>query len=365
LSRLHGRPVKIRDLGEFGLIARIKDRLPTLPSSVIKGIGDDAAVSLLPPGKQLVTTVDLLIEGVHFNLSFLSPYLLGRKSLSVNVSDIAAMGAAPKFAFLSLAIPETMRIESLDEFYKGFLETAAEYGISLLGGDTSASPGPLFINVTLLGEGKKGEMVFRHGAKPGDDLYVTGTLGDSLLGLKIAQEKGKKRISPEEKYLLDRHFNPTPRVREGRTLGGRRLVRSMIDVSDGLLSDLGHICEESRVGARLWVERLPLSPSLRAVAVTRKSGDWQWALQGGEDYELLFSAPPENGSRIQALGRKWKCGVARIGRIGPWESGIVIEGPNGPVDPLLFKGYNHFGGPKSKKSSREKKRKSSRGGPWK
>jgi thiamine-monophosphate kinase len=139
----------------------------------------------------------------------------------------------------------------------------------------------------------------------------------------------------------------------------------MIDVSDGLFSDLGHICEESRAGARLWVEKLPLSPSLRAAAVRRKSGDWQWALQGGEDYELLFSAPPENGSRIQALGRKWKCGVTRIGRIAPWESGIVIEGPNGPVDPLLFKGYDHFGGPKSKKSSREKERKSSRGGPWK
>ncbi len=365
MNRPNGRPVKIRDLGEFGLIARIKDRLPTLPSSVIKGIGDDAAVSSLSPGKKLVTTVDLLIEGVHFDFSFLSPYLLGRKSLSVNVSDIAAMGAAPKFAFLSLAIPERMSIASLDEFFRGFLETAAAYRISLLGGDTSASPGPLSINVTLLGEGKKGAIVFRHGAKPGDDLYVTGTLGDSLLGLKIAQEKGKKRISPEEEYLLDRHCNPTPRVREGRTLGERRLVRSMIDVSDGLLSDLGHICEESRVGARLWVERLPLSPALRAAAVGRKAVDWQVALQGGEDYELLFSAPPENGSRIQALGRKWKCGVSSIGRIAPLESGIVIEGRNGPVDPRLFKGYDHFGGPKSKKSFREKERKASRGGSWK
>jgi len=357
--------VKIRDLGEFGLIARIKDRLPTLPPSVIKGIGDDAAVSSLSSGKQLVTTVDLLIEGVHFEFSFLSPYLLGRKSLSANISDIAAMGAKPRFAFLSLAIPESMKIEDLDEFFRGFLETAGEYGVSLLGGDTSASPGLLFINVTVLGEGKKGKLVFRDGAKVGDDLYVTGTLGDSLLGLKIAQEKRKKRVSPEEKYLLGRHFNPTPRVREGRTLGEKRLVRAMIDVSDGLLSDLGHLCEESRVGARLWVERLPLSLSLRAVAVKRKSEAWQMALQGGEDYELLFSAPPENGARIQALGRKWKCGVAHIGRIEPLESGIVIEGRNGPVEPRLFKGYDHFGGPNNKKSLRVKERKSSRGGSWK
>jgi thiamine-monophosphate kinase len=359
--------VKIRDLGEFGLIARIKDRLPTLPPSVIKGIGDDAAVSSLPAGKQVVTTVDLLIEGVHFDFSFrsLSPYLLGRKSLSVNASDIAAMGAAPKSAFLSLAIPETMSIESLDEFYRGFLETASANGISLLGGDTSASPGPLFISVTLLGEGKKGEMVFRHGARPGDDLYVTGTLGDSLLGLEIAREKGKKPISPAEEYLLNRHFNPTPRVKEGRILGERRLVRAMIDVSDGLLSDLGHICEESRVGARVWVERLPLSPALRAAAAGRRCVDWQLALRGGEDYELLFCAPPENQSRIQALGRKWNCGIARIGRILPLKSGVVIEGGNGPVDPRLFKGYDHFGGPRGKKGFGDKERKLRRGGAWK
>ena len=365
MSRLNGRPVKIRDLGEFGLIARIKDRLPTLPPSVIKGIGDDAAVSSLSSGKQLVTTVDLLIEGVHFEFSFLSPYLLGRKSLSANISDIAAMGAKPRFAFLSLAIPESMKIEDLDEFFRGFLETAGEYGVSLLGGDTSASPGLLFINVTLLGEGKKGKLVFRDGAKVGDDLYVTGTLGDSLLGLKIAQEKRKGRVSREEKYLLNRHFNPTPRVREGRTLGEKRLAHSMIDVSDGLLSDLGHICEESRVGARLWVERLPLSRSLRAAAGKRESASWQMALQGGEDYELLFSASPKNGPRIQALGRKWKCGITRIGRIEPAESGVVIEGRSGPVDPCLFKGYDHFGGRRSKRSLSGNEKRAERAGSWK
>lgn len=138
------------------------------------------------------------------------------------------------------------------------------------------------------GKGKREKWFSGRGPKPGDDSYVTGTLGDSLLGLKIGQEKGKKRISPEEEYLLDRHFNPTPRAREGRILGERRLVHSRIDVSDGLLSNLGQICEESRVGARLWVERLPLSPSLRAVAATRKSVDWQLALQGGRTTNFFF-----------------------------------------------------------------------------
>ncbi len=354
MSRLKGRPVKIRDLGEFGLIARINDRLPTLPPYVIKGIGDDAAVSLMTPGKQLVTTVDLLIEGVHFDLSFLPPYLLGRKSLSVNLSDVAAMGAVPKYAFLSLAIPERMRIAVLDEFFRGFLESAAEHAVSLLGGDTSASPGAVFISVALLGEGEKGKVIFRHGAKPGDDLYVTGTLGDSRMGLKIAQEKRHKSLSTAEKYLLDRHFNPTPRVGEGRTLAGDRLVHAMIDLSDGLLSDLGHLCEESRVGARLWVERLPLSRCLREAAGERESPDWQMALQGGEDYELLFSAPAKNRARILALGRRWKCGISLIGRIEPGESGIVIEGSSGPVDPGLFKGYDHFGSRRGKKNLSQK-----------
>jgi thiamine-monophosphate kinase len=357
--------VKIRDLGEFGLIARIKDRLPTLPSSVVKGIGDDAAVFASPPGKRLVVTTDLLVEGVHFDFSFPPPRLLGRKTLSVNISDIAAMGASPRFAFISLAIPEAMRLESLDEFFRGFLETAAEFGVSLLGGDTSASPGPLFLNVTLLGEGKNGEIVFRDGAKPGDDLYATGTLGDSLAGLEIARRRGRKRVSPAEKYLLGRHFNPAPRAKEGRTLGEKRLVHAMIDISDGLLSDLGHICEESRVGARLWAESLPLSPALRAQTARAKSPGWAFALRGGEDYELLFSAPPENRNRIRALGRRWKCGISRIGRIEPRGCGIAIEGPNGPVDPGLFRGYDHFGGEKPRKGPGEEAQRSTRGGPWK
>jgi thiamine-monophosphate kinase len=139
----------------------------------------------------------------------------------------------------------------------------------------------------------------------------------------------------------------------------------MIDLSDGLLSDLGHLCEESRVGARLWVERLPLSRCLRKVAGKRESADWQMALQGGEDYELLFSASPKNESRIQALGRKWKCGITRIGRIEPAESGVVIEGRSGPVDPCLFKGYDHFGGRRSKRSLSGNEKRAERAGSWK
>jgi thiamine-monophosphate kinase len=352
--------VKIRDLGEFGLIARIKDRLPTPPSSVLKGIGDDASVTAPAPGKETVTTADLLVEGVHFDFSLQSPYSLGKKALAVNISDIAAMGASPKYAFLSLAIPQGMKLQNLDLFIKGFLEIACNYKIFLLGGDTSASPGPFFINVGLIGEGNRENLVFRSGARPGDDLYVTGTLGDSLFGLMIARSGGKRRLSPEEEYLLKRHFDPTPRAREGRALGEKGLVRSMIDLSDGLLADLGHICEESGTGARLWAERLPLSPALRRMAARQGRPAWEAALRGGEDYELLFSAPPQHAARIATLGRRWSCGVARIGRIEPPGVGLVIESEDGPVDPRLFRGYDHFGGKGTEKETPPGKNKKDR-----
>ena len=348
--------MKLREIGEFGLIARIRDRLANLPSNVIQGIGDDCAVSSISPGNQLVTTTDLLVEEVHFDLSFLSASELGRKSLAVNLSDIAAMGARPRFAFLSLAIPERLSVEFLDGFLKGFLELAAPYGVSLLGGDTSASPDRFFINVTLLGEGKRKNLVFRHGAKPGDDLYVTGTLGDSFLGLQIARRKKRKPLTPEEAFLLNRHFNPTPRVKEGRLLGEKKLAGSMIDVSDGLLSDLGHICEESNVSATIFTHQIPLSDPLRIQARKMKFLDWQVAIQGGEDYELLFSASPGKAPEVLAQGKRWKCGITRIGRIESPGKGIVVQGEEGPIDSRRFRGYDHFAGESGKRPKGKRKK---------
>jgi thiamine-monophosphate kinase len=344
LSRSSGRPVKLREIGEFGLIARIRSQIANPPSNVVKGIGDDCAVSTISHGNRLVTTTDLLVEGIHFDLSFLTASELGRKSLAVNLSDIAAMGARPRFAFLSLAIPDRLSVEFLDGFLKGFLDFAAIHGVSLLGGDTSASPDRFFINVTLLGEGKGKSLVFRHGAKPGDDLYVTGTIGDSLLGLQIGKQKKKKALSPEETFLLNRHLNPTPRVREGRIFAEKKLAHAMIDLSDGLLSDLGHICEESHVGATIYSHRLPLSDPLKVQTARIGASGWKIALRGGEDYELLFSASPKKGPGILALGRKWPCGVTWIGTIEPQNKGIVIQGMQGPVDAANFRGYDHFAG---------------------
>jgi thiamine-monophosphate kinase len=334
--------VKLREIGEFGLIARIKNSWPASSPQVIQGIGDDAAVSSLGPGNDLVSTVDLLIQDVHFDLSFIDPYALGRKSLAVNLSDLAAMGATPRWMLISLALPSRLSVEFIDQFFAGLRAVAQAHGVSLIGGDTSSSPDRLFISITLLGEGKKEGLVFRHGAKPGDDLYVTGTLGDSLLGLHRVKSLGGREPSPEERFLLERHLDPTPRLQEGRVLAERGLARAMIDISDGLLSDLGHICEESRVGAVVWAERIPQSEAFRSLVPGPPGEGWKWALRGGEDYELLFCAPPERASDLRALAPEWPCGITCIGRIEPPSHGLVVRDENGPVDPSALKGYDHF-----------------------
>jgi len=334
--------VKLREIGEFGLISRIKNSWPASSPQVVQGIGDDAAVSSLGPGNDLVSTVDLLIEDVHFDLSFIDPYPLGRKSLAVNLSDLAAMGATPRWMLISLALPSRLSVEFIEQFFAGLQTVGQAHGVSLIGGDTSSSPDRLFISITLLGEGKKEGLVFRHGAKPGDDLYVTGTLGDSLLGLQRAKSLKSRVPSAEEKFLLDRHFDPTPRLQEGQVLGERKLAKAMIDISDGLFSDLHHICEESRVGALIWADRIPQSPAFRFLVPASPGEEWKWALKGGEDYELLFAAPPEKAEDLAALGKDWPCGITRIGRVEPQSHGVVVWDEKGPVDPSSLKGYDHF-----------------------
>lgn len=334
--------MELRELGEFGLISRIKEKLPPYPEGVIKGIGDDGAICSLAPDHLLISTVDLLIEGVHFDLTYTPPYFLGRKSLAVNLSDIAAMGAKPLYLLISLALPDRLPVEFVDEFISGCLGVAQENNVSLVGGDTSASPDRLFISVTVLGEGRKAEVLCRQGAQVGDDLYVTGTLGDAYWGLKILREKKGELLSPEESYLVGRHLNPSPRVREGQILAQQNLARAMIDISDGLLADLSHICTESQVGATIWVEKIPLSTSLKMVAKGREEPAWKAALIGGEDYELLFTAPPEKEAEIWKLSQEWKCGITKLGKIEGPTHGLVVKDSQGVVDIKNLKGYEHF-----------------------
>ena len=295
---------------EFDLIRQLSSRF-SVPDGVI-GIGDDCAVI----GDTLVTT-DLLAEGVHFLLDGISPFDLGYKSAAVNISDIAAMGGLPKYAFLSIALP-TVNDGWLAAFSDGFASCCHRYGVTLLGGDTSASAGGIFINVTLMGECPHGTALLRSGARPGDLICVTGTLGDSAAGLRLIQEMADQ-VGHDENVLLHRHCHPEPRVDEGIALRNCPGVHSMMDISDGIAADLPHILEASGVGATVDFATLPLSEELRRLCASRSWDPVDLALCGGEDYELLFTIAPGTqppvpctviGSIESAPGLRWQGGKA-------------------------------------------------------
>jgi len=327
--------VKLAQLGEFGFIERIRRSAPGR-EDVHVGIGDDCAAVALPPNELLLTTTDLLLEGTHFRREWTDMYRLGRKSVSVNVSDIAAMGGTPRQLFLGLAIPPDMPVEELDMFMEGFLEGAASYGAVLVGGDTCSSKGGFHISVTAQGSVQEDEMVCRGGARPGDAVYVSGTLGDSALALRILTEGG----TPDP-FLSGRHHDPEARTLLGRVLGKSRLPTSMIDISDGLLADLQHLLDLSALGAVVREDILPLSASF----LDAMSGDpdlIELALTGGEDYELLFTIPPEAVSQLPAIEKETGVPLFRIGTIVSPEDGLVVKDRHGNRRTIVSKGYNHF-----------------------
>ena len=312
--------------GEFDLIARIRARAGE-HAGVVLGIGDDAALLQVPVGRQLVVTADTLNAGVHFPLDAL-PADIGWKSLAVNLSDLAAMGATPAWCTLSLSLPQ---VDSawVDAFLDGFLTLADLHSVSLVGGDTTR--GPLSIAVTAMGLVETGVALRRDGARNGDDVWVTGTLGDAAAALQCLQET--RAVSTALKARLDR---PTPRIAAGQRLSG--LASSCIDVSDGLLADLAHVCQRSNVGAEIELLRLPASPELSAW-----QEDLRWSLQasGGDDYELCFTAAPRNRELIvQALDFAGVVGT-RIGRTVAG-SGVQAFDAEGKPWHAVRPGYEHF-----------------------
>jgi len=320
---------------EFEIIAQLKERCQASPV-VQLGIGDDCAILQLPPGELLLSTTDMLIESVHFRRDWTSLLSLGRKSAAVNLSDLAAMGGIPRALFLALAIPADLDDAELDLFFEGFLEVCHASGAVLAGGDTSSSRGGLSISVTALGSAPEAEVVRRSGAEPGDRLYVTGTLGDSSLAL---QWLGEERVLPPE--LLKRHLEPTARVKVGRALARSGIATAMIDVSDGLLADLGHILKASLVGACIQVDRLPLSPALRATA-DEDTRLFDRALTGGEDYELLFAAAPESEVEIDRIASENNLPITRIGTILTGAEELALEYNGNTYALPHHRGYKHF-----------------------
>jgi thiamine-monophosphate kinase len=330
----------LREIGEFGLIARIRKWMAASNPSLIQGIGDDVAVIDIGEmgSKALLVTTDILIEDIHFDRAWIDPYRLGRKSLLVNLSDIAAMGGTPKYFLISLGIPKNLSFSFISLFYRGLKDGAKKFQVDLIGGDTSLSK-RIVINICLLGEGKKENLLFRKGAKVGDDLYVSGTLGDAALGLKILKKKGP-RGGPKE--VVEKHLSPSPRIQLGKAIGKHRWATAMIDVSDGLLIDTQHLLEESKVGARIWEDKIPLSRLYRKWIHSYAKDHYQLALSGGEDYELLFAAPTQRRDKLSALALSSKIPITRIGQILPQKEGFYIIKKNGKEYSPLRLGFEHF-----------------------
>jgi thiamine-monophosphate kinase len=337
--------MNLNQLGEFSLLQRIGRRVPALPAFVSIGIGDDAAVLRIAPRRDLIITTDMLVEGVDFDPTHGFFRQIGYKALAVNLSDVAAMGGRP-FAFLvGLAVPGPTPVRVVDEIYHGMLSLAGRHRVVLIGGDTSASRKGILITVTVLGDIDRGRAITRSGAKVGDRIYITGTLGDSRAGLEILKRRknrNRPRSLPGESHLIRRHFFPSPRVAFGRLLGRRRWASAMIDLSDGLASDLRHLCEAGRVGARLELDRLPISPALEAHARRQGRSVTDYALRGGEDFELLFAVDKKRVAAVEAAARRMDLAVTPIGTIVSKSRGVTLIRKGGREVPLTVKGYEHF-----------------------
>lgn len=337
--------MKIEDIGEFKLIERMKEYSKADPR-VRLGIGDDCAALKFNSDSLLIATTDILIEGIHFHLEQISPTHLAYKSLAVNLSDIASMGATPLYALVSLGIPSYVSVEFIEDFYKGLNEYAHKYNVSIVGGDTSSSQSGLIINIVLLGGQPEDSVITRQGARIGDSIFVTGTLGDSSFGLKVFDLAKKGEIDSSLKnssdYVIKRHCLPCPRISEGKFLAENRLASSMIDLSDGVASDVKRLSEQSRIGARIYSESIPLSSEMREMAESLGEDPLDFALYGGEDYELLFTVRKEDLKRLEKLKAKLKTPLSCIGEIVGLEEGIHLVLKDKILSLLEKTGYEHF-----------------------
>jgi thiamine-monophosphate kinase len=327
-------------LTETALITALAREFGPAPSQVIVGIGDDCAALALNGTDYLLWTVDTLVEGVHFDLSYTSLFQLGWKSLAVNLSDIAAMGGEPRHALLSLAWPYHRDRRLALEFAAGLAQAAREYGVAVIGGDTVASPEALVVTLTLTGQVPAAQMLRRSGARPGDLIFVTGYLGEAAAGLEILRQ-GLELAPDLREPLVAAQLAPRPQLTAGRLLAREGLATALIDTSDGVATDLYHICQASGVGARLPAASVPVSPRVLTAAPALGRDPLNLALTGGEDYLLLFTAPPGTGER---LGR----GFSQAGLPGPLPLGHIIPGDrvlldtaHGPLD-ISGQGYDHF-----------------------
>jgi thiamine-monophosphate kinase len=330
-------------LSEKEIIALIRSRCGEADHGLLRGIGDDCAVIRRGADQVELVTTDALLEGVHFDPAWHPPRLLGRKAAAVNLSDIAAMGGQPRYAFLALGLPGDYRQAWLEEFMAGFMERLAEFATVLIGGDTVKSLQGTMLSVTVLGEMAESEILMRSTARVGDLVLVSGPLGEAAAGLELCRQGQVKEGDPRWSRLLAAHLDPTPEIGLGRVLAHSRLVSAMMDLSDGLATDLANLCRESRVGAEIDGTALPISPE-----TSQAAGFWSvdprvWALSGGEDYRLLLTVAPDKVETLadlvrQQLGRE----LFPVGRIVAEPGVRLLE--DGTSREITDLGFDHFRG---------------------
>ena len=328
----------LASLGEFGLIDRLRRLVPAAGPGVTVGIGDDAAV--LQCAGPVVATCDIQVEGVHFTWDLCGPEDVGWRALAVNLSDIAAMGGMPRYALISLALPAETTPATIEGIYRGLAEIAGAYDVLIVGGNISRTAGPLIVDVAALGslDGTR-HAVTRAGARPGDGVWVTGTVGKAAAGRFLLQHPEVQ--VPGAAALAAAYRRPTPRVQAGQVLAERPLG-AMIDTSDGTASDLLHLVEASHVGVRLDEERLPRPEGLPQAAQAAGLDPAAWALGGGEDYELLFTADRGFDAGAAGAAAQMDVPLTRIGEILPEPEGRWIYRPGGQRRPLAAQGWDHF-----------------------
>lgn len=331
----------LSELGEFGLIDQIAGLFGGGKSGDGVGIGDDCAVLPYSEGRSLLVTTDLLIEERHFRRDWISAKDLGYKSLAVNLSDISAMGGKPLYAFLSIGLPEDLPLEWIEQFFRGTHKLASEHNVRLMGGDTTKSSGPMVINYTILGEIKTKNLLWRSAAEPGDRIAVLGKLGESGAGLSLLMEE-KTSYNSTEQQLINSHNRPQLYVDEAQYLASSSAAHAMIDLSDGIQSDAGHIANKSDVNMQIDVERIPITPDLNQICDTYSWNPIELALSSGEDYGLLFTVSGKNEENLRKrFKEKFGYEFTIIGKVkkGPAELKLTKYGK---TFDLGKSGFDHF-----------------------
>jgi thiamine-monophosphate kinase len=332
--------MKLDEIGEFGLIDRIRARKAAYDEDVVIGIGDDCAILRRGPVLEALTT-DCLVAGTHYREGWLSMEDVGWKALAVNVSDIAAVGGTPRHALVTLFLPDGMTTEDVDHLYAGLDECGQAFGVSIVGGDIVKIKGPFAISVTLSGTCERDEVVLRSGARQDDIVVVTGWLGEAGLGMKCLADGVKWTEGSPLGGAVEKFRRPMPRLAASRAIVQELRPSSMIDISDGLLSDVWHILESSKVGAVLDADAIPVGPAVREFFGGREEEALSWASRAGEEYELLFTMSSRLESKLAEVSERLGIGLSRIGKIVSKSSGVRLSGA-GQERELAPRGFDHL-----------------------